>query len=116
MITPLAYHDMRTDDYSKSRNAISRPDTDYPFLHDFARHVIHSTETLGVALDTVNNMIQQHAVITEKPTRDMYSSIRVSSPIRQYMHFQRQILVSLRARSEATQSRLQNEINLVRQI
>lgn len=116
MFTPLANHGLQTDEISKSRNDISRPDADYPCLHDFARHVIHSTETLGVALDTVNNMIQQHAVFKEKQPQNQYRSIRASSQTRQYMHFQRQLLASLRARSEATHSRLQNEINFVRQM
>jgi len=102
-----------TDANSKSRNAIARPDTDYPFLHDFARHVIHSTETLGVALDTANNMIQQHAIFMDNQAQRSYQHIRVLPQTRQYMQFQRQMLVNLKARSEANQLRLQNEINFV---
>lgn len=101
------------DENSKSRNAIARPDTDYPFLHDFARHVIHSTETLGVALDTANSIIQQHAFFMDSQAQRSHQHIKVLPQTRQYMHFQRQMLVSLRARSEANQLRLQNEINFV---
>lgn len=91
----------------QGRNDSSRLKNGYSLFHDFARHVIHSTETLGVALDTVNSMIEQQKLVTE--SQEM-------SHTRQRLHFQRQMLGNLRARSESNQLRLQNEINFVGQV
>lgn len=82
----------------------------YGDLHDFARHVIHSTETLGVALDVVGSMIEQQSLSTASPDRAQYQRTRQS------LHFQLQMLKSLKARSESIQLRLQNEINFVCQV
>ena len=50
----------------KSRNAQSSPETDYYRLHDFARHAIHSTETLAVAINTMDSILQQHQIFSER--------------------------------------------------
>lgn len=57
--------------------------------------------------------MQQHAFFMEKQTQSSYQIMKTLPQTRQYMQFQRQMLVSLRARSEANQLRLQNEINFV---
>ena len=88
-------------------------DIDYPRLHNFARHTIHSTETLGVTLNTVDNIIKQHAELTGKHCREEPESPKAFLQTRQHMQFQRQMLASLRARSIANEQRVQNEINLV---
>ena len=52
----------------------------------------------------------------ENQTQNLYQNVIALLQTRQYIQFQRQMLVSLRARSEANQLRLQNEINFVRQV
>lgn len=84
------------------------------FLHDFARHVIHSTETLGVALDTVNRIVEQQEILATKVEHKVNQGTKAPPQIQQYLHFQRQMIKNLGARSEANQLRLQNEINFVR--
>lgn len=100
----------------QGRNESSRLKTDYPFLHDFARHVIHSTETLGVALDTVDRIIEQQQSLAVNLNHQACLEAKVPAQTHQTLHFQRQMLKNLRARSEANQLRLQNEINLVREL
>lgn len=95
----------------KGRNESSRPKADYPFLHDLARHVIHSTETLGVALDTVDRIIEQQGILAATSNPRLNSNTRILRQTRHQLHFQRQMLKNLRARSEANQLRLHNEIN-----
>ena len=97
----------------ESRDAHSRSDTDYPQLHDFARHTIHSTETLGVALNTVDSMIRQQNLLLEKTQQGQRDNVKALLQTRQYMQFQHQMLANLKSRSEANGLRLQNEINLV---
>lgn len=93
------------------RSESSSRKTDYMFLHDFARHVIHSTETLGVALDTVNRILEQQEKLTANVKHKIFQGTKALPQTQQYLHFQRQMLRNLRARSEANQLRLQNEIN-----
>ena len=99
----------------QSRSKISPQKTNYTFLHDFARHVIHSTETLGVALDTVNRIIEQQEVLAANVNHRVNQEREAQPQTQQYLHFQLQMLKNLRARSEANQLRIQNEINFVRQ-
>ena len=88
-------------------------DIDYPRLHDFARHTIHSTETLGVTLNTVDSIIRQHAELTGKHGQGEPGIPKAFLQTRQYMQFQHRMLASLRARSIANEQRVRNEINLV---
>ena len=88
-----------------------RPETDFPRPHDIARHVIHSTETLEVALNTVGSMIQQGRHFKKGQT--LQAGKGCFSQKLHYMRFQLQLLQNLKARSEAVGLRLQNEINLV---
>jgi hypothetical protein len=78
----------------------------FPFLHDVARHIIHSTETLDVAINTLNNMAE---VIATPDVAISYTSQRVQ----QDLAFHKQVLRNLHARSQALDARLRNEINLV---
>ncbi len=98
---------------AQDRNQSSLLKADYPFLHDFARHVIHSTETLGVALDVVNRIIEQQESFMENSNRGPHQGTTSLPESQQHLYFHRQILRGLRARSEANQQRLQNEINFV---
>ena len=75
--------------------------------------MIHSTETLGVALDTVDQMIAQQGILAAALNPNLYSNTRITRQTEHHLQFQRQMLKNLMARSEANQLRLQNEINFV---
>ena len=66
-------------------------------------------------MDTVNRIIEQQEVLTANVNPKVHQERKALPQTQQYLHFQRQMLKSLRARSEANQLRLQNEINFVRQ-
>ncbi|KAF2719093.1 hypothetical protein K431DRAFT_287120 [Polychaeton citri CBS 116435] len=77
----------------------------YEHMHEIARHAIHCSEMLGVALTVSENLINE------------VNSYRVqSSEVRSIvgdLRFSRALLVSLHFLSKALEGRLQNEINLV---
>lgn len=75
----------------------------FPFLHNIARHVIHSTETLEVAVGTVVLMAAKLEVVE--------ACDHILSQHSLDLH--RQTLSNLRARSQALEARLRNEISLV---
>ena len=82
-------------------------------LHEIERHAIHSNETLGVALNTVNSMLQHHARLLSKRVRADGGGPVVLARTHQYMQFQYHMLESTRARSISNEQRSRNEINLV---
>ncbi|OCK81526.1 purine and uridine phosphorylase [Lepidopterella palustris CBS 459.81] len=82
---------------------------DYSLLHEIARHMIHVSETLAVALESVKDLQQQQQGFLagigqgNRSWNKTYSSFQ----------FQLRILQSLLSRSESNKARLQNEIALV---
>lgn len=82
-------------------------------LHEIERHAIHSNETLGVALNTVNTMLQQHTRLLSKRIQADGGGLAVLLRTHQYMQFQYHMLESTRARSISNEQRSRNEINLV---
>lgn len=60
-------------------------------------------------------MIKQQEVLTAAPNPILDRNTKTLRQTQQYLLFQRQMLKNLRARSEANQLRLQNEINFVYQ-
>ena len=82
-------------------------------LHEIERHAIHSNETLGVALNTVNAMLQQHARLLSRRNQDELGGPVVLYQTHQYMQFQYHMLENTRARSISIEQRSRNEINLV---
>jgi hypothetical protein len=89
--------------HTQSRDAGFAKEPNFPLLHDVARHVIHSTETLEVAISTVGQMA---AIV-----KSVEPSSHYPSQHRLVLH--RQTLSNLRARSQALDARLRNEIALV---
>jgi hypothetical protein len=85
---------------------------DFPFLHDLARHAIHSSETLDVAVDILTNMMRQHELLTHTVNSNGAAEA-TASRVKQHLCFQAHMLRSLRSRSVAIEHRLRNEINLV---
>ncbi|KAL9098649.1 MAG: hypothetical protein Q9163_005733 [Psora crenata] len=85
----------------------------FPLLHDFARHTIHSSESLDVAIDTVAGILSQHEWFLDAGRSYIGVDPTVARRTRQHLRFQIQVMRSLRARSKANEARLRNEIDLV---
>ncbi|KAL8701982.1 MAG: hypothetical protein Q9201_004628 [Fulgogasparrea decipioides] len=95
-----------------NRMITSRQEPNFSLLHDVARHAIHSSETLDVAMETMTRIIRQHERFPE--AGQPYANIDVNAlrHTQQYLGFQLQMIQSLRARSKANEERLRNEIAL----
>ena len=99
---------------SYNRSLESQPAADYPMLHETARHSIHSIETLEIAVECLLAMCQQHTLLYNlNPSKDKFHEV-IHTKIHQALQFQLQVLRSLKARSQANEARLRNEITLVR--
>lgn len=66
-----------------------------------------------MASNTVNSILREHELLLEKQRQSPEEDIKVLWQTRQYMQFQHQMFASLKARSEANELRLRNEVNLV---
>lgn len=110
---------------------IDTTETDFPYLHETARHAIHSAETLGVAVETISNLCLHHEELQDSLTKtsfarkpeDRYDGSeglecrrrdRDVHCVRQQLRFHLQMMKSLHARSVANSARLQNQLTLVR--
>ena len=60
-------------------------------------------------------MIEQQGILAVTPNLNVFSITKNLRQTEHHLHFQRQMLKNLKARSEANQLRLQNEINFVHQ-
>jgi hypothetical protein len=85
------------------------PDPDYIRMHEIARHIIHSSETLSIAQETLNSMSQTYDTIisTSSPAAPLSSNVKAE------LELQASLLKCVHLRSEAVEARLRNEINLV---
>ncbi|KAJ2893207.1 hypothetical protein MKZ38_008913 [Zalerion maritima] len=97
------------------------PKPDYPALHDDARHAIHMYETVELAEEEVEAIIEQHEFLMRKLERvplppgtaqSSTAAIRNWEPLHSRLRFCRNFLASLKARSRSNTERLRNEINL----
>ena len=85
------------------------PQPNYAEMHEMARHVIHSSEMLEMALEVVAGMIREHAqFLSENPAAVVYSK-QTGNDLR----YQSTILKCIHLRSKALKERLNSEINLV---
>ncbi|CAI7613754.1 unnamed protein product [Penicillium bialowiezense] len=82
-------------------------------LHDLSRHISHSKEILDVALETVDSITHQYALLDEHhPAPE--SRIRWQSrDVEKQLYFAMKSLRSTKLRCISLSERLQNEINLV---
>lgn len=98
-----------------------RPKPNYRRLHDIARHSIHVNETLDVALQTIERILENHRTHMSPttispglstpflPSREESNALQ---EIQARLSFSHSYLSSLRHRSIANEKRLQNEIQL----
>lgn len=101
------------DNHSQNRLGAVQQEPNFPLLHDFARHTIHSSESLDVAIDTIAGILGQHEWFSDAGRSYVDVDPIVSRRTRQHLRFQIQMMQSLRARSKANEARLRNEIDLV---
>lgn len=85
-------------------------DPDYLLLHEIARHAIHVSETLTVAVRSIKDLEQQHQEFRNLHLRGTSPSLRNHSPFRLLLR----IMEGLLSRSESNKARIQNETQLVR--
>lgn len=95
----------------EQKKSVLRPAPDYRRLHDIARHAIHVSETLGIAVKTLSSIIDQHRAFRAS-THLGRTSTQLSMHIQQLLLFFEHMLDSLRFRSSSNKQRLQNEIQL----
>ena len=101
------------DNYSQNRPGTVQQEPNFPLLHDFARHAIHSSESLDVAIDTMGGILSQHELFSDAGRSYIDVDLIVWRRTRQHLLFQIQMMRSLRARSKANEARLRNEIDSV---
>ena len=83
-------------------------------MHEIARHGVHVSETLSVAIQSLTAMQHHHERFGAN--RDLARSMNGLTPwdiVGSRFEFQLGILRSLLQRSEANNARIQNEITLV---
>ncbi len=102
------------NNHFQNRLGATQQGPNFPLLHDFARHTVHSSETLDVAIDTMAGILGQHEWFSDAGRSYIDTDWIVSRRTRQHLRFQIQMMRSLRARSKANEARLRNEIDLVR--
>lgn len=85
------------------------PQPNYAEVHEMARHVIHSTEMLEMALEVVAGMIREHEQFFNDNPSALVHYKRAGNELR----YQSTILKCIHLRSKALKERLNNEINLV---
>ena len=95
-IVQLIAHDNQG---SQRRMETTQKETNYPLLHDTARHATHSSKTLTVAEKTIQSMIRQHHLIFNKLTSRTSAQSTAFPKTHEDMEFQLDMLKSLNARS-----------------
>ncbi|KAJ5664706.1 hypothetical protein N7462_011519 [Penicillium macrosclerotiorum] len=92
-----------------------KPQPDYRTLHNIARHAIHVTETLDVAIQTMDHILKHHGIHASASHTSLLGS-KTDPQVRQEVHsrlsFFQSFLGSLKHRSVSNEKRLQNEIQL----
>jgi hypothetical protein len=100
-----------TDAETKQRRS---QETDYVLLHEIARHGVHVSETLSVAVRSLGAVRQHHDKFTSETHLVGGKGKRRSwNAVRDHLEFQLRFLEGLVERSQANNARIQNEITLV---
>ncbi|KAI9781822.1 MAG: hypothetical protein M1816_002172 [Peltula sp. TS41687] len=89
-----------------------KPRPNYPLLRDIARHAIHVSETLDLAVNTVESILREHEPFVSHTSDADRKMKAVSKQIHRRLLFYNQMLRSLRSRSASNKDRLLNEIGL----
>ncbi|KAI4722472.1 hypothetical protein E4T48_01305, partial [Aureobasidium sp. EXF-10727] len=86
-------------------------DTDFPGLHEVARHTAHATETVQVACNVLERMAVECEALAQRQSDDteeqeMFERLEA-------LKYQHSMMLGVAARSTSNEKRLSNEINLV---
>ncbi|KAF3172468.1 hypothetical protein TWF225_005226 [Orbilia oligospora] len=96
----------------KTRPKTRKPEVDYDHLHEAARHVIHSTETLQVSTQLLEQIILRHKdrlnCLGNIPEEEKVCMRQVGDNLMFYYG----MIHAFKCRSESMQARHQNEIQL----
>ncbi|KIX04241.1 uncharacterized protein Z518_07795 [Rhinocladiella mackenziei CBS 650.93] len=98
----------------KGRPATTARDSDFAQLHNLARHIIHTCEVLGVAVDTITELIEESKLDARgscKCINPTAAALQKRCPHKR-ISFWLKILQNFRGRAESLNARLSNEINL----
>lgn len=87
-------------------------DTDFPGLHEVARHTAHATETTQVSSNVLERMISECEALAQRQPNDideeaMYACLEA-------LKLQHSMMLGIAFRSTSNEKRLSNEINLVK--
>ncbi|KAK6508695.1 hypothetical protein TWF506_010773 [Arthrobotrys conoides] len=97
---------------SQTRPKARKPEVDYDHLHEAARHVIHSTETLQVSTQLLEQMIMRQrdrvSWLPNIPEEEMVCMRQIGDNLM----FYHGMIHAFKCRSESMQARHQNEIQL----
>ncbi|KAF2191309.1 hypothetical protein K469DRAFT_720289 [Zopfia rhizophila CBS 207.26] len=96
----------------KNREKDQAADADFSELHEISRHSTHSSETLSVTIQTMEDLQQRHREFHEHSLSPIAVTSTGWKATQQYMGFQAQLIRNLKLRSQANQERLLNEITL----
>ncbi|EEH10403.1 conserved hypothetical protein [Histoplasma capsulatum G186AR] len=98
----------------KFRDVYQPMGPDFPKLHDIARHVIHSNETLDVAIETIDSILHEHELlISREGSTGSHKIQKISAEdVTRRLYYHSREIRAIKARSASLYDRLQNEINL----
>jgi hypothetical protein len=82
-------------------------------MHEIARHAIHSSETLAMAVETMNSLIQEHEIFFKEQASFPTEAIRKSKQTSRAFRSQLTLFKGFHLRSKTLEERLRNETNLV---
>ena len=78
-------------------------------MHEMARHAIHSSEMLAMAIETLTSIIQEHQIFVA----DNSIGVGIYRQTEKDLRYLSTLFKSLHLRSKALEERMRNEINLV---
>jgi Mg2+ and Co2+ transporter CorA len=96
----------------REKMSATKPKPNYRLLHDISRHEIHVSETLGIAINTINSILENHKDFMASNLSVDATSNNPSKRIHQRLLFHKHMLDSLCHRSSSNKERLMNEIQL----
>jgi hypothetical protein len=89
---------------------------DYVGMHEIARHVLHSTETLGMAIAVVDQILAEvhtSEILQTRASIGICQNARKERNLVRALYCEKMLLQSTHKRSQALEGRLRNEIALV---
>ncbi|KAB5569897.1 hypothetical protein GE09DRAFT_1217349 [Coniochaeta sp. 2T2.1] len=95
-----------------ARTSEHKPEPNYRHLHDLARHAIHVSETLALAVMAAGSISQQHLEIMGGAADTDEHSRRAAKRIGNRIVFYEHMLRALQCRAASNKERLMNEISL----